>query len=198
MGVREEVIEMVRPNRHSVPALISAFLLSLFTIIPAAANNTAQSLPSPRTGRTSVRSRSATTGQAWMASRLPRRGHQHGRGPIRPLAVLHTGDLDVFADQTNTAITNGGVAEFELADPVVALQGSGTADAPYLLFHLDTTGCSRHHRLVQPPRHRRDRQRGPTGRTPLPSRFQRQLHERSDGYVADATAGPGLEHRSRR
>ena len=36
---------MVRPSRHSVAALISAFLLSLVTIIPAAANNTAQTLP---------------------------------------------------------------------------------------------------------------------------------------------------------
>jgi predicted extracellular nuclease len=51
-------------------------------------------------------------------------------------------DLDVIANQTNPGITNGGVGEFELTDPVVALQGSGTADAPYLLLTLDTTGKS--------------------------------------------------------
>jgi predicted extracellular nuclease len=51
-------------------------------------------------------------------------------------------DLDVIANQTNPGITNGGVAEFEIADPVVALQGSGTADAPYLLLTLDTSGKS--------------------------------------------------------
>src|SRR5687768_9850801 len=50
------------------------------------------------------------------------------------------GDVDVIANQTSTAITNGGVAEFHLADPVVALQGSGTADAPYLVIYLDATG----------------------------------------------------------
>lgn len=49
-------------------------------------------------------------------------------------------DVDVIANQTSTAITNGGVAEFHLADPVVALQGSGTADAPHLVIHLDATG----------------------------------------------------------
>ncbi|HET7029772.1 MAG TPA: ExeM/NucH family extracellular endonuclease [Candidatus Limnocylindrales bacterium] len=53
-----------------------------------------------------------------------------------------TNDVDVIANQTSAAITNGGVAEFELADPVLALQGSGTADAPYLLFQVVTTGSS--------------------------------------------------------
>lgn len=51
-------------------------------------------------------------------------------------------DLTVIANQTNTAITNGDVAEFELTNPTIALQGSGTADAPYLLFHINTTGQS--------------------------------------------------------
>src|SRR5262245_65439153 len=50
-------------------------------------------------------------------------------------------DLDVIANQSNTAITNGGVAEFDgIANPTVALQGSGTADAPYLIFYLDASG----------------------------------------------------------
>src|SRR6266536_2664578 len=51
-------------------------------------------------------------------------------------------DVDAIANQTSTAITNGGVAEFEIADPVVALQGSGTADAPNLLLTVDTTGLA--------------------------------------------------------
>lgn len=50
------------------------------------------------------------------------------------------GDLSVLANQTSTAITNGDVAEFEIANPTIALQGSGTADAPYVLLHLNTTG----------------------------------------------------------
>ena len=32
------------------------------------------------------------------------------------------------------------MAEFEITDPVVALQGSGTADAPFILIHINTTG----------------------------------------------------------
>ncbi len=59
-------------------------------------------------------------------------------------------DLDVIANQTSTAITNGGVAEFQTTsqtgapgtDATIALQGSGTADAPYVLLYLNTTGQS--------------------------------------------------------
>ncbi|HWL92214.1 MAG TPA: PEP-CTERM sorting domain-containing protein [Phycisphaerae bacterium] len=49
--------------------------------------------------------------------------------------------LDVNADEANpNTFTTGGVSEFAIADPVVALQGSGTADAPYLLLSIDSTG----------------------------------------------------------
>lgn len=53
-------------------------------------------------------------------------------------------DLDVLANRSNPdTLINGGVAELDaLANPSVALQGSGTADAPYLLVSLDTTGES--------------------------------------------------------
>ncbi|HEX2834333.1 MAG TPA: IPTL-CTERM sorting domain-containing protein [Thermoanaerobaculia bacterium] len=58
------------------------------------------------------------------------------------------GDLSVLANQTVTTITNGDVAEFHTtsqagapgSNPTIALQGSGTADAPYLLLYLNTTG----------------------------------------------------------
>jgi predicted extracellular nuclease len=49
----------------------------------------------------------------------------------------------VIANRTNpNTLTDGGVAEFEITDPVVALQGSGGADAPHLLFFLDTTNTT--------------------------------------------------------
>ena len=53
-------------------------------------------------------------------------------------------DLDVIANQTNPdTLANGGVAEFDgIANPTIALNGSGTADAPYILIHLNTTGQS--------------------------------------------------------
>lgn len=64
---------------------------------------------------------------------------------VDPQTLLTTSgaanDLDVIANQANpNTNTAGGVAEFEIANPVVALQGSGTADAPYLLLYLNTTG----------------------------------------------------------
>ena len=50
----------------------------------------------------------------------------------------------MIANQTNpNTFTNGGVAEFDgIPNPVVALQGSGTADAPHLVLALDTTGLA--------------------------------------------------------
>lgn len=48
---------------------------------------------------------------------------------------------NLIANQTNpNTLTTGGVAEFEIANPTVALQGSGTARAPYLAIYLDATG----------------------------------------------------------
>jgi len=54
------------------------------------------------------------------------------------------GNIDVIANQTNpNTLTNGGVAEFDGIDnPVVALQGSGTADTPGLVIFLNTAGCT--------------------------------------------------------
>ncbi|MEK7426296.1 MAG: fused nuclease/metallophosphatase/5'-nucleotidase/calcium-binding protein, partial [Actinomycetota bacterium] len=50
---------------------------------------------------------------------------------------------DVNANQTNpNTFATGGVTEFDIVDDVVALTGSGTADAPYLRLYLNTTGQS--------------------------------------------------------
>lgn len=58
----------------------------------------------------------------------------------RTLTGAALGSVDVIANQSATTITNGGVAEFDtLANPTVALQGSGTADAPSLVLYLDAT-----------------------------------------------------------
>ena len=63
-----------------------------------------------------------------------------GMDPQTVLAADTPGVVDVIANQTDPGLTTGGVAEYELANPAVALNGSGTADAPYLLIHLNTTG----------------------------------------------------------
>lgn len=66
---------------------------------------------------------------------------------VDPQTVLNPSsaadDLDLRANQSAPAsFTSGGVAEFEITNPVVALQGSGTADAPHLVFYLNTTGAT--------------------------------------------------------
>ena len=59
------------------------------------------------------------------------------------VGLAYSDTIDVIANQTapNTN-TTGGVAEFELANPVVALQGSGNADAPNLIIYLNATGVT--------------------------------------------------------
>ena len=66
-----------------------------------------------------------------------------GTDPQTILQPDDPGIIDVNANQTdpNTYLT-GGVTEFAITDPVVALAGSGTADAPYLLILLNTTGMT--------------------------------------------------------
>jgi len=65
---------------------------------------------------------------------------------VDPQTILGGDDsspiLNVLANQTNPNTPTGGVAEFHLADSVVALQGSGTADAPYIKILLNTTNMN--------------------------------------------------------
>ncbi|WP_128565961.1 choice-of-anchor I family protein, partial [Methylobacterium crusticola] len=59
----------------------------------------------------------------------------------RTLTGDGTPTVDVNANQTSpNTFTTGGVAEFALANPTVALAGSGTADAPNLVLYLDAAG----------------------------------------------------------
>jgi len=74
-------------------------------------------------------------------------GDAAGTGaPIDPstIAILGTGVVDVIQNATNpNTNTSGGVAEFDtLPNTVVALQGSGTADWPFILINVNTTGLS--------------------------------------------------------
>jgi len=115
--------------------------------------------------------------------------------PQTVLAADSPGVVDVNANQTNPSTNQtGGVAEFDtLADPVVALQGSGTADAPYLLINLDTTGLQG----IQVSYNVRDIDGSSDN-----SVQQVALHYRvgasgsftnlPGGYIADATTGPSL------
>ena len=66
-----------------------------------------------------------------------------GVDPQTVFAANIPGVFDVNANQTSPGTyTTGGVSEFEITNPVIALQGSGTADAPYIKFYINSSGCS--------------------------------------------------------
>ena len=102
-------------------------------------------------------------------------------------------DLDAIANQTNpNTLTTGGVAEFDgVANPTVALQGSGTADAPHLVVYLNTTGQSN----VRVAYNARDID-GSVDNAIQQINTQYRIGSTGDfinvqaGYIADATTGP--------
>lgn len=102
--------------------------------------------------------------------------------------------VDVNVNQTapNT-YTSGGVAEFHLADPTIALQGSGTAAAPFILIHLNTSGMQGIHVAYT----LRDLD-GSTDNAVQPVTLQYRIGNSGTftnvpaAYIADATSGPSL------
>jgi DNA/RNA endonuclease G (NUC1) len=68
-------------------------------------------------------------------------GTPTGVDPQTLVADFSNTAVNVTANQTapNT-FTSGGIGEFELADPVVAFQGSGSGDAPNIVISLNTSG----------------------------------------------------------
>jgi predicted extracellular nuclease/methionine-rich copper-binding protein CopC len=66
-----------------------------------------------------------------------------GAPGVNPATISGTSTvLDVNTNRSDpNTFTTGGVTEFDgIANPTVALQGSGTARAPYLVLYLDATG----------------------------------------------------------
>ena len=117
---------------------------------------------------------------------------------VDPQTILADGSgtpVDVIANQINPdTLIDGGVAEFDvIADPVVALQGSGTADAPFLLLHVNATGKQG----ITVSYNLRDIDGG-TDNTIQQVALQYRVGTSGDftnlaaGYVADATTGPSL------
>jgi predicted extracellular nuclease/Ca2+-binding RTX toxin-like protein len=60
----------------------------------------------------------------------------------RTLTGAALGAIDVIANLTATTNTSGGVGEFEITNPTIGLQGSGTADAPSIVLYMDASGRS--------------------------------------------------------
>lgn len=115
---------------------------------------------------------------------------------VDPQTLLTTSalanDLDVIANQANpNTQTAGGVGEFEITNPVVALQGSGTADAPYVIMYLNTTGQTN----INIAYNLRDID-GSADNAVQPVALQYRVGNTGNftnlpaGFVADATTGP--------
>ncbi len=109
-----------------------------------------------------------------------------------------TGDgtvvVNVEANElTPNTFTTGGVAEFAIANPTIALQGSGTADAPHIVLFLNTTGV----RNVIFSFNARDID-GSVDNAIQPIAVQYRVGttgawtDLPAGFVADATSGPSL------
>ncbi len=111
------------------------------------------------------------------------------------------GDLTVLANQIATTITNGDVGEFHTtsqpgapgANPTIALQGSGTADAPYVILYLNTTAKSNVNiaynlRDIDCTADNAIQQVALQYRVGSSGNFTNV----AAGYVADATTGPSL------
>ena len=129
----------------SFTALLLASVFTNFTLFVSAVNNMPQTLPFTQNwSNTGL----ITTNDDW--TNVPGIVGFLGdittttQAAIDPRTVLTDFTTqDVIANQTNPDTnTSGGVAEFEIANPTVALQGSGTADAPNIVIYLNTTGQS--------------------------------------------------------
>lgn len=109
--------------------------------------------------------------------------------------VIDNTTIDVIANQTNPdTLTSGGVGEFDaLADPTVALQGSGTADAPSLVITVNTSTL----KDITISYNLRDID-GAADNSIQPFALQFRVGTSGDftnvpaGYVADASSGPSL------
>ena len=116
---------------------------------------------------------------------------------VDPRAVLADGfatPVDVTANRTDPGAVGlaAGVAEFELANPTVAIAGSATAAAPHLVIALDTRG-----RTGIAVRFVLRDVDGSAADAVQPVALQYRIGESGEyanapgGHVADATTGPG-------
>jgi hypothetical protein len=133
-------------RRAAAAGLVGALLLSVLAVVPVAANTTAQTLPFAQDwSNTGL----ITTDNNWngvpgVSGFLGANIAVTGADPQQ--VTVDGGALTVVANQTDPAgLGQGGVAEFELANPVVAIKGSSTADAPSIVISVNTTGLTNIH-----------------------------------------------------
>lgn len=117
-----------------------------------------------------------------------------GTDPQTITADGSTTPVNVEANETNPdTFATGGVAEFHIANPAVALNGSGTADAPHVVFTLNTTGLTN----INVAYNLRDLDASVDNAVqPVALQFRVGVGAAYTnvpaGFVADATTGPNL------
>lgn len=199
----------ITPTRVTV-TILTSFIVALALLLPSStflnhlavrtvlADTTPQTLPfSQNWSSTGL----ITTDDNWagVAGVIGYRGDDlttvTGTDPQTILADGSGTPVDVIANQANpNTQATGGVAEFDgIANPVVALQGSGTADAPHLVISLNTTGQS----SINVAYNLRDID-GSADNAVQPVALQFRIGNTGNytnipaGFVADASTGPSL------
>jgi Carboxypeptidase regulatory-like domain len=122
-----------------------------------------------------------------------------GVDPQTVLVADSPGVIDVNANQTNpNTFATGGVTEFDgIANPTVAIFGSGTGRAPYIDIRLNTTGCADPSNRVNVAYNLRDID-GSTDNSVQPAALHYRVGNAGAytnvpaGFVADASTGPSL------
>ncbi len=114
-----------------------------------------------------------------------------GASPDTILADGSSTPINVTRNYKNSTPNTGGVGEFEILNPTIALLGSGTADAPHIVIYINTTGVN----AVRVKYKLRDID-GTTDTAKQMYALQYKVGDATlytnmpDGYVADATTGP--------
>lgn len=119
-----------------------------------------------------------------------------GKPGMNPQTIVADGlstPADVIANQKNpNSLRTGGVAEFDgISNPTIALKGSGTASAPFLLLNLDTRGK---HNITIGYKLRDLDASGNNASQPIALQYRTQLDapftDIASAYVPDASSGP--------
>ncbi len=183
-------------NKMFSVVTILALMLMALPMQSAGADNTAQTLPFSQDW---TNSGLITTDDDWsgVPGIIGFRGDSLASTGADPQTILADGSstpVDVNANEINpNTFTTGGISEFEITNPVIALQGSGTADAPHIVIYLNTTGQS----SISISYNVRDID-GAADNAVQQVALQYRIGNTGDftnvpaGYIADATTGPSL------
>ena len=184
-------------------ALLTLLLLTLSSLtlaMPARASNAAQTVPFSQNWSTTSQISANNNWNnvpginGYLGGDVPTSTFAPGSDPQGMLADGAPTGLQVSANQTSpNTNTSGGVAEFQITNPTVALQPTDTADIPHLVLNVNTTGKKN----VNVSYLLRDID-GSADNAAQQGALQYRVGSGGNytnlpaGYVQDATTGPGL------